>query len=507
VSPRHSLPLATRTLFPTVLVAVLVGATFAVMLLAVSAFREAERREANSRNVTVATLRAEQLVVDLEAGLRGFVLTQNPRFEASLGKTRDGLQSRLAEVQRLVADSPEQSRRTRGLAREIKEYYDFYVFPLVDIARVTPAAASTPLVIREGRGYTDRIRAQFNRVLESEDRLARESAESADDRWAAALTLGIGGLAAIAAAMLAFGVYLSRSIARPVREVANAATRLADGHLEQRLREGGPGEVGELTRAFNAMAEKLERNRDELRAQNQQLRESERLKSELVSIVSHELRTPLASVLGFTSLLMTRDFDEETRVRYLGIVDAQARRLGSLIDDFLDARRLEQGKLELARDRIDVAGLLREQAELFGGQSERHRVSVALPSEPLAVQGDRDRLAQVIGNLLSNAIKYSPEGGVVELAAERENGTVLVRVRDHGVGIPQDQQSQIFTRFFRGDAAASGISGTGLGLAVSREIVEAHGGRIGFTSAEREGSTFWLELPAVDRARDRKETT
>jgi signal transduction histidine kinase len=255
------------------------------------------------------------------------------------------------------------------------------------------------------------------------------------------------------------------------------------------------------------MAEKLERNRDELRAQNQQLRESEQLKSELVSIVSHELRTPLASVLGFTSLLMTRDFDEETRMRYLGIVDAQARRLGSLIDDFLDARRLEQGKLELARDRIDVAGLLREQAELFAGQSERHRVNVALPSEPLAVQGDRDRLAQVIGNLLSNAIKYSPEGGVVELAAERENGTVLVRVRDHGVGIPQDQQSQIFTRFFRGDAAASGISGTGLGLAVSREIVEAHGGRIGFTSAEREGSTFWLELPAVDRARDRKETT
>ena len=92
MSPRHSLPLATRTLFPTVLVAVLVGATFAVMLLAVSAFREAERREANSRNVTVATLRAEQLVVDLEAGLRGFVLTRNPRFETSLGKTRDGLQ-------------------------------------------------------------------------------------------------------------------------------------------------------------------------------------------------------------------------------------------------------------------------------------------------------------------------------------------------------------------------------------------------------------------------------
>jgi signal transduction histidine kinase len=289
-----------------------------------------------------------------------------------------------------------------------------------------------------------------------------------------------------------------------VREVSEAAARLADGHLEQRLHEGGPGEVGELTRAFNAMAEKLERNRDELQAQNQQLRESERMKSELVSIVSHELRTPLASVLGFTSLLLTRDFDEETRHRYLGIVDAQARRLGSLIDDFLDARRLEQGKLELVRERIELGPLLREQADLFYGQSDRHRLTVAIPTEPLAVRGDRDRLAQVIGNLLSNAIKYSPEGGVVELVGEGDDGTVRVAVRDQGVGIPPDQQSQIFTRFFRGDAAASGIGGTGLGLAVSREIVEAHGGRIGFTSAEQEGSTFWLELPAA--AEQRKES-
>ena len=502
---RRSLPLAARTVFPTALVAVLVAATFGVMLLAVSAFREAERREAHSRDVTVSTLRAEQLVLDLETSLRSFALTQKPSFEKSLRQTRDSLKTQLAELQQLVAGSPEQRKRSRELAQSIREYEDYYVFLLLSIAKTNPGEARSPFAVREGKSYTDKIRGRFETLLRTEDRLARQSAQSADDRWAVALTLGVGGLIAIAVAMLAFGIYLARSIARPVREVANAATRLADGHLEERLNEGGPGEIGELTHAFNAMAEKLERNRDELEAQNEQLRVSERMKSELVSIVSHELRTPLASVLGFTSLLLTRDFDDETHHRYLGIIDAQARRLGSLIDDFLDARRLEQGKLELLREPIDVAGLLREQAELFAGQSARHRVDVAVPTGPLAVRGDRDRLAQVVGNLLSNAIKYSPEGGRVELVAERENGTVRVEVRDEGVGIPQEQQSQIFTRFFRGDAAASGISGTGLGLAVSREIVEAHGGRIGFTSAEREGSTFWLELPAADGVRDGKE--
>ena len=111
------------------------------------------------------------------------------------------------------------------------------------------------------------------------------------------------------------------------------------------------------------------------------------------------------------------------------------------------------------------------------------------------MSGDRDRLAQVIGNLLSNAIKYSPDGGRIDVSGSREADVVRVQVRDHGRGIPPAEQPRIFTKFFRGDAGASGIAGTGLGLALAREIVEAHGGRIGFASKVDEGSTFWIELP------------
>jgi signal transduction histidine kinase len=288
---------------------------------------------------------------------------------------------------------------------------------------------------------------------------------------------------------------LARSIGRPVRAVAEGAGRVAGGEYSLRLPEEGPGEVGELTHAFNEMAERLEASHDELEQQNEELRESERMKTELVSIVSHELRTPLASVLGFTALLLKREFDPPTRRHYLGIVDAQARRLAALLEDFLDVQRIEHEGVDLAAEKVDLADLLHEQAQLYAAQSPKHRLEVDVQEEPLTVRGDPGRLAQVVGNLLSNAIKYSPDGGKVEVRALRSGEGVRVAVIDEGLGIPEDQQDRIFTKFFRGDASATGITGTGLGLAVSREIVEAHGGRIGFDSDPGEGTTFWLELP------------
>ena len=489
-----SFSLRSRMLAASAVLAALVIGVFVALILAISALQAATKQEARSKEVTASALMLEKLVLDVESAVRGYALTGNQDLLNPYHAAREELPSRLDEFEKLTSREQAQRQPAERLTLVIRQYLDEFAGPLVLFTEL--GAARSSLAKSENDVRITDIRGRFKRILETEDAIAASRKQSAESKSRHAIQLGVAGLAGTAALMLIFGLYLASSIARPVREAAEGASRFASGELSVRLEQGGPGEVGELTEGFNQMAERLESARAELEEQNAQLRESERLKSDLVNTVSHELRTPLSGVLGFTKLLLSRDFDSETRRHYLGIVDAQARRLSELIDDFLDVRRIEEGRFERAQELLDMGALLREEAQLYSAQSSKHRLALTLPKEALPVIGSPDRLRQVIGNLLSNAIKYSPQGGIVELRAEATNGTVRVEVRDEGIGIPAPQQAQIFTKFFRGDAAASGIPGTGLGLAVSRDIVESHGGRIGFTSAEGEGATFFVELPS-----------
>jgi len=495
---RPPVSLQTRLIAASAVLALLVIGVFVALILAVSAARTATKEEARSKNVTTSALQLEKLILDLEAGLRGYVLTGNPHFLQPYTTAKGQLPEARKNFVDLTKGEPAQRTRAQFLLTQISQYREEYFRPVLRLAQDHQLGAAKAAAQDEGTFRIDQIQRDFKSLIDAQEQLAKTRKHSADTKTRHAIELGVAGMIGSTILILLFGLHLSRMIARPVREAADGASLLAAGDLSLRLNERGPGEVGELTRSFNQMAQRLQETRAELEEQNAQLRESERLKSDLVNTVSHELRTPLSGVLGFTKLLLTRDFDSETRRHYLGIIDAQARRLAELIDDFLDVRRIEEGRFERAQELVDMVTLLREEAQLYSLQSPKHELAIEVGPKPLPVLGNPDRLRQVIGNLISNAIKYSPQGGIVQISAEAENGSVRVEIRDEGMGIPLNQQPQIFTKFFRADAAASGITGTGLGLAVSRDIVESHGGRIGFTSTEGEGTTFFVELPGAN---------
>jgi signal transduction histidine kinase len=494
---RRSASLSTRLIAGSAVLALLVAAAFGVLVFAVTTLDDATKRERHAKAVTGETLLLEKLVLDLDTGLRGFVLTGRQDLLAPWTSARKALPARLRAFERLASTTPGERRRAETLVTAINQYVNDYAVPVVGIAQTTPAATRTAVVAEEGARELAGIRDRFADFLSTENAVSAARTSAAQRRSDAAIAAAVAGMVASALLIIGFGLYLSRSMAKPVREVAEGAARLAGGDLSTRLEPQGAGEVEELTQAFNRMAERLEAGRRELEEQNERLRESERAKSELVSVVAHELRTPLASVLGFTSVLLQREVTEEQRREYLSIIEAQGRRLSALVNDFLDVQRLEEGKLSIASELVDVGRVVREQTELFAGQSPKHLLDVSLPPTPLPVRGDSNRIAQVVANLLSNAIKYSPQGGIVRVAGKRTDGVIRVSIEDQGVGIPPELQREIFGKFVRGHATADGIEGSGLGLAISRSLVEAQGGTIDFESTKGRGSTFWFELPTA----------
>lgn len=225
-------------------------------------------------------------------------------------------------------------------------------------------------------------------------------------------------------------------------------------------------------------------------------RQSERAKEAFVANVSHEVRTPLAGIIGFSELLLGRDFSPEDRRRHMETIHREAQRLSSLVDDFLDLQGMDQARFRIVPRPVDLRDVVREQASVYTGRDERHAIELDIPEDVVPVEADELRISQVVGNLLSNAIKYSPEGGMVRLRVERNGDDARVEVVDQGLGIPAEDVGHVFERFFRVEAPGRDrVGGTGLGLALARELVELHGGTIGVDSTEGEGSRFWFTLP------------
>ncbi len=229
-------------------------------------------------------------------------------------------------------------------------------------------------------------------------------------------------------------------------------------------------------------------------------KELDQMKNQLLSIVSHELRTPLAAIKGFTTTLLREDvrWDEATQRDFLKIIEEETDRLGELIDNLLDMSQIEAGALRVDKEPTQLRNVVREAVDRARRRTETHWFVVDLPAELPRVWADPRRIRQVLNNLLENAIKYSPGGGQITVAAEVEGDHLAVSIADSGPGIPAPYLDKIFQRFFQVDAASTRrTGGSGLGLSISKGIVEAHGGRIWAESSPGQGSVFRFTLPLV----------
>jgi two-component system, OmpR family, sensor histidine kinase BaeS len=257
-------------------------------------------------------------------------------------------------------------------------------------------------------------------------------------------------------------------------------------------------------RARDRASARAHRLADELaatRVQMDGLRSTLGRRDDLLLTVVHELRTPLTHVVGYAELLSgdVRPWRPEEVGEMSAAIQAASTTMLRLMDDLVEATRAQIDGFNLKARPVDLVHLIRILVAGYDSQAETHRVTLAMPDHWLAVRADPERIHQVLGNLLTNAISYSPAGGEIAVRARAVGNRVRVEIEDHGIGIEPEDRARIFDRFFRaGSGRAVREHGSGLGLAVVKELVRAHGGEVGVSSRPGVGSTFWFTLPAAD---------
>ena len=301
------------------------------------------------------------------------------------------------------------------------------------------------------------------------------------------------------------GVVLSLVAAQwmsaPIRRLAQSARKLQHGTFERPIPVGGPSEVRELGRAFNAMSNDLANLLAREQAARREAEEASRTKDEFLATVSHELRTPLTSVLGWAHMLQAEDVPRERLQHGLLVIERSARAQSQLIDDLLDVSRIVSNRLRLVREPVTLADVVRAAIDALQPQALTKQVHIdhAGLSESALVLGDAHRLEQVVWNLLWNGIKFTAPSGQITVRLARKEREVLLSVTDTGVGISSAFLPYVFEWFRQEDARARSQSGLGLGLGIVRHIVQLHGGSVRAESGGTgKGATFVVTLPVYE---------
>jgi signal transduction histidine kinase len=403
--------------------------------------------------------------------------------EAEARAEREGLVNRIAQRARASLDPTEILRGTvdelskalgvsRGIVAAGESENDLSVLYEWDAPGVLPVgrgARSIPVA---------KFAARLGRTIVVPD--VREDPRFAEPETA---TLAQLGVVAVAATPIRVGGQLAGALV--LSQIDRAREWTAD---DVRLIEA----VAQELRVAITAAEAFERQR----AAVVELERLNRAKSDFVSIVSHEFRTPLTGIQGFSEMMQSDDLTLDEMREYAGDINKDAHRLNRMITEMLDLDKMEQGRMKLHREPLDLNAIVSESVDRLRPNAPQHPVSLRLDPLIGEMSGDRDKLTQVMANLLNNAVKYSPNGGEIVVSTRVEGNAAHVVVRDHGMGIPKEALEAIFERYGRVESSATRhIQGTGLGLPIVRQIVQLHGGTVWAESSVGEGSLFHVTLP------------
>jgi signal transduction histidine kinase len=355
----------------------------------------------------------------------------------------------------------------------------------IDEGRELQQSQATPLA--------GRIERLMNELVNRAEAEMLESVDQSHQLYLASQWTVVGFAVGSSALALLLGYAISRSLTVPVKQMDRRLAEIAAGDFSRRVEVDNRDELGTLAANLNRM-------NDELGRLYKQLEMVSRHKSDFLANMSHELRTPLNAIIGFSEALLERMFGElnEKQEDYLRDIHSSGHHLLSLINDVLDLSKIEAGHMELAPSDFDVAAALQAAVILVRERALRHGIQLSLETAPDLglIHADERKFKQAVVNLLSNGVKFTPDGGSVRLSGRRLGEAVEVSVADTGIGIAPEDFDAAFEEFRQvGKNGVQKQEGTGLGLALTRRIVELHGGRIWLESELGKGSTFTFSLP------------
>jgi signal transduction histidine kinase len=494
--------LTAHTVVATTVVVLLTGAWLAVLVDSIHDERSAQVLSHRSDRLLASSYQLEKLVLDLETGARGYVITRQERFLEPWRSARAALPGAIGRFERMSAGEPVQAQRARALAGALDDYVRTWSEPLVASVRANGDEAKTLVETAAGKRKVDAIRRRFDTFDAAEQDLRALRDTHADDTAATALALGFGGFAGVVILLLLYAAYMVRAVIRPVQRVVTAASDIGSGALDTRLVVTGGGEVAELEVAINEMARGLERERAEReaaelrqRALEERIREQEKLESLgiLAGGIAHDFNNLLLAVLGNAQLLLDELPASDPRQAHAGEIVLAGERAAELTRQML----AYSGRGHFVLGHVDLSTLVAGMSELLeSGLPDGVALDFALDPCP-GTTADATQLRQVVASLVANGVEsVAAAGGRVTvstgaLSAERAllQGARLgadlpagdyacLEVADDGPGIDGATLERIFDPFF-----TTKFAGRGLGLAAVLGIVRSHSGAILVESA------------------------